>query len=263
MDMASKGICRTNQTSDRAGRVVNDRAIILALFNLCIIGLCIVLSTQAIAQGLKQSPPLEFTLSESQLLPVTVVKPAIPFKLKQYNSPIELDFQISKKILKETAGANDPILSMELQVAAYFYKDLTLVRKFIDKDKNLAYNNMSAGELEKRLTRAYEWSKIFKMRVTHEFITEEFTSMRVILYGIENNKVVDAMRLTSTLKKVDDFWLATNVSKHPISILINYKFTAPEDLEQRYDGEVIYKKLSNFVTVPPSAFTHHQLHNPD
>ena len=28
MDMASKGICRTNQTSDRAGRVINDQAMV-------------------------------------------------------------------------------------------------------------------------------------------------------------------------------------------------------------------------------------------
>ncbi len=235
----------------------------MLIYRYCLIIIYLLVSTQAITQGLKQSPPLEFTLSESQLLPVTVVKPAIPFKLKQYNSPIELDFQIPKKTLKETAGANNPIRSMELRAAAYSYKDLTLVRKFIDKDKNLAYNNMSTEELEKELTQTHKWLKTFKIRITHAFVTEEFTSLRLIFYGMESGKVVDVFRASASLKKVDKFWLMTDAGEHPISILINYKFTAPEDLEQRYDGEVIYKKLSNFVTVPPSAFTHHQLHNPD
>ena len=235
----------------------------MLIYRYCLIIIYLLVSTQAIAQGLKQPPPLEFTLSESQLLPVTVVKPAIPFKLKQYNSPIELDFQIPKKILKETAGANNPIRSMELRAAAYSYKDLTLVRKFIDKDMNLAYNNMSAEELESELTQSYEWSKIFKMRVTHEFITEYFTTLRLILYVYEKNKEIEVFQLPTALKQENGYWLMTNNGKDPVSVLINYKFTASEDLEQRYDGEVIYKKLSDFVTVPPSAFTHHQLHNPD
>ena len=241
-------------------------AYIRALSNLCIIGLCLVLSTQAIAQGLKQPPPLEFTLSESQLLPVTVVKPAIPFKVKQYNSPIELDFRISKKKLTSIVGASDVLEAARLDLAAQWHKDINLIRKFVDKDINKAYDRMTAEELKMKLQKSYDWLNMLNMRVTHEFTTDQFVTLRTQWYMNKNKEnEVKVFQLPTALKREDNFWVTTDNDggTHPISILINYKFTAPEDLEQRYDGEVIYKKLSDFVTVPPSAFTHHQLHNPD
>ena len=234
----------------------------MSIYRYCLIMICLLVSTPVISQGLTLSPPLAFSLSKPQLHSFTVVKPAIPFKVKKFRPPIKLDFQIPKKTLKKIAGANNPVRSMELQVAAYFYKDLMQIRKFIDKNKNIAYNNMSAEEIEKELTRVHKWLKTIKMSVTHEFITEDFTSLRVILYG-KSDEATGGARLSTSLKKVDDFWLMTDVAKHPISILINYKFTAPDDLAKRYDGEVIYKKLSNFVTLPPPPFTNYQLHNPN